>query len=104
MLQRSAVRSHAVHGHTAHDGLRAQPKLAKPQPPDKTGWTLGHAGRQVRVGPVALWTIVGSLVLMARWAAVAATYCAFRDDVRTRLLARNAQMQFAYEDRIAELR
>ena len=104
MLQRAAVRSHTGHGHPGHDGLRAQPKLAKPQPTDKTGWTLGHAGRQVRVGPVAFWTIVGSLVLMAGWSAMTATYFAFRDDVLTRLLARHAQMQFAYEDRIAELR
>ena len=90
--------------HPGHDGLRAQPKLAKPQAPDKSGWTLGHAGRQVRVGPVAFWTIVGSLVLMAGWSAMTATYFAFRDDVLTRLLARQAQMQFAYEDRIADLR
>ena len=33
-----------------------------------------------------------------------ATYFAFRDDVLTRLLARQAQMQYAYEDRIADLR
>ena len=103
MLQRAAVRSHTGH-HPGHDGLRAQPKLAKPQAPDKNGWTLGHAGRQVRVGPVAFWTIVGSLVLMAGWSAMTATYFAFRDDVLTRLLARQAQMQFAYEDRIADLR
>jgi len=109
MLQRAAVRSHTGHGHMGpghpgHDGLRAQPKLAKSQAPDKSGWTLGHAGRQVRVGPVAFWTIVGSLVLMAGWSAMTATYFAFRDDVLTRLLARQAQMQFAYEDRIADLR
>src|SRR5689334_10870949 len=104
MLQRAAVRSHIGPGHPGHDGLRAQPKLAKPQTPDKSGWTLGHAGRQVRVGPVAFWTIVGSLVLMAGWSAMTATYFAFRDDVLTRLLARQAQMQFAYEDRIADLR
>ena len=98
---------HSGHVHPGHDGLRAQPKLTKPQTPekaDKSGWTLGHAGRQVRVGPVAFWTIVGSLVLMAGWSAMTATYFAFRDDVLTRLLARQAQMQFAYEDRIAELR
>ena len=58
----------------------------------------------MRVGPVAFWTIVGSLVVMAGWSAVTATYFAFRDDVLTRLLARQAQMQFAYEDRIADLR
>ena len=85
--------------------MRAQPKLpAKPHPADRSGWTLGHAGRQVRIGPVAFWIIVGSLVVMAGWSATTATYFAFRDDVLTRLLARQAQMQFAYEDRIAELR
>jgi len=35
---------------------------------------------------------------------VTATYFGFRDDVLTRLLARQAQMQYAYEDRIADLR
>ena len=48
--------------------------------------------------------MVGSLVVMAGWSAVTATYFAFRDDVLTRLLARQAQMQYAYEDRIADLR
>jgi murein DD-endopeptidase MepM/ murein hydrolase activator NlpD len=101
MSHRSAVRSIAHHSHS--DGFgRAAPgsKYSRPQ----TGWTLGHGGRQVRVGPVAFWTIVGSLVAMAGWSAVTATYFAFRDDVLTRLLARQAQMQYAYEDRIADLR
>jgi murein DD-endopeptidase MepM/ murein hydrolase activator NlpD len=103
MLHRAPVRS--SHGHSGHDGLRAQPKVPLKQlMPDKSGWTLGHGGRQVRVGPVAFWTIVGSLVVMAGWSAVTATYFAFRDDVLTRLLTRQAQMQFAYEDRIADLR
>jgi murein DD-endopeptidase MepM/ murein hydrolase activator NlpD len=53
---------------------------------------------------VAFWTIVGTLVVMAGWSAVTATYFGFRDDVLTRLLARQAQMQYAYEDRIADLR
>src|SRR5215212_7824636 len=103
MLHRAPVRS--SHGHLGHDGLRAQPKVPLKQlMPDKSGWTLGHGGRQVRVGPVAFWTIVGSLVVMAGWSAVTATYFAFRDDVLTRLLTRQAQMQYAYEDRIADLR
>src|SRR5215510_392836 len=105
MSQRSTVRGHMAGSvHAGHEGLRAQPKLAKPATTDKSGWTLGHAGRQVRVGPVVFWTIVGSLVLMAGWSAMTATYFAFRDDVLTRLLSRQAQMQFAYEDRISDLR
>ena len=68
------------------------------------GYTLTHAGRQVRLGPIAFWIVVGTLVIMAGWTIVTATYFAFREDVLTRLIARQAEMQFAYEDRIAELR
>jgi murein DD-endopeptidase MepM/ murein hydrolase activator NlpD len=41
---------------------------------------------------------------MGVWTIVTATYFAFREDVLTRLIARHAEMQFGYEDRIAELR
>jgi murein DD-endopeptidase MepM/ murein hydrolase activator NlpD len=41
---------------------------------------------------------------MAGWSAVTATYFAFHDDVLARLIARQTSMQFAYEDRIAEMR
>ena len=97
----------SVAGHFGERGRhadgRAHPKLPARQPA-KSDWTLGHGGRQVRVRPVAFWIIVGSLVVMAGWSTMTATYFAFRDDVLTRLLARQAQMQYAYEDRIAELR
>ena len=77
-----------------------------PKPPAVTpkGYTLGHAGRQIRIGPVAFWICVGSLVIMAGWSAVTATYFAFHDEVLARLISRQAAMQFAYEDRIAEMR
>ncbi len=102
---RSPIRGFARLGHAEHTHPHAQPKVPQRQPPiAKADWTLGHGGRQVRVRPVAFWIIVGTLVVMAGWSAVTATYFAFRDDVLTRLLARQAQMQFAYEDRIADLR
>jgi hypothetical protein len=66
--------------------------------------TLGHAGHQVRLGPVAFWTVVGTLVVMAGWSVVTATYFAFQDDVLARMAARQAEMQYAYEDRLAEMR
>ena len=34
------------------------------RPPDGD-YTLVHAGRQVRIGPVAFWIVVGTLVVMA---------------------------------------
>src|ERR1051326_8111933 len=67
-------------------------------------WTLGHGGRQVRLGPIAFWTIAGALVAMTAWSLGTASYFAFREDLLTRLLSRQAQMQYGYEDRIAELR
>ena len=70
----------------------------------RADYTLNHAGRQLRIGPIAFWATVGALVIMATWSLVTATYFAFRDDVLTRLITRQAEMQYAYEDRIAELR
>jgi len=67
-------------------------------------YMLVHGGRQVRVGPVLFWIVVGTLVIMGAWSIMTGTYFAFHDDVLTRLIGRQAQMQFAYEDRIAELR
>jgi len=67
-------------------------------------YTLAHAGKQVRFGPVVFWIAVGTVVIMAVWSITSATYLAFRDDVLRTLIARQAEQQFAYEDRIAELR
>src|SRR5690242_1812289 len=67
-------------------------------------YTLAHAGKQVRFGPVAFWIAVGTVVIMAIWSITSATYLAFRDDVLRTLITRQAEQQFAYEDRIAELR
>jgi murein DD-endopeptidase MepM/ murein hydrolase activator NlpD len=68
------------------------------------GYTFAHRGRQIRIGPIAFWVVVGTLVIMAAWSLTTATYFAFREDVLTRLVSREAEMQFSYEDRIAELR
>jgi murein DD-endopeptidase MepM/ murein hydrolase activator NlpD len=104
MSHRPPVRSSADHAHPEFGKGRARPIPAADSPRAKSDWTLGHGGRQVRVRPVAFWIIVGSLVVMAGWSTVTASYFAFRDDVLTRLLSRQAQMQYAYEDRIADLR
>ena len=81
---------------------RAQHAAAAALP--RTDYMLAHAGRQLRVGPIAFWVVVGTLVIMAVWTITTATYFAFRDDVLTGLIARQAEMQYAYEDRIADLR
>jgi len=77
---------------------------AAPSAQAQNGYTIVHAGKQVRFGPVVFWIVVGTVTVLGMWSAATATYFAFRDDVLTRLIARQAEMQYAYEDRIAELR
>lgn len=100
---RAAHSHHPRHEHHAHHGHAARPRAHHPHAVEQS-YTLAHAGRQVRLGPIAFWSFVGAAVIMAGWSITTATYFAFRDDVLTRLLARQAEMQYAYEDRIAELR
>jgi murein DD-endopeptidase MepM/ murein hydrolase activator NlpD len=93
---RAAQRS--AHHQTAASVSRS---LSRPRGSD---YTLVHAGRQVRIGPVAFWIVVGTAVVMGLWTIGTGTYFAFRDSVLAHLMGRQAQMQYAYEDRIAELR
>jgi len=102
--------NHNPHHHPHDDGRQAprrppQQVRTAPQPRSNPhSYALVHHGKQVRVGPVVFWIITGSIILMGAWSAATATYFAFRDDVLTRLIGRQAEMQYAYEDRIAELR
>jgi murein DD-endopeptidase MepM/ murein hydrolase activator NlpD len=97
---------HHPHDHGRPSTVRRPPArtAAVALPSRQDGYALVHAGRQVRFGPVAFWIVVGAVTLLGIWAAATATYFAFRDDVLKRLIAHQAEMQYAYEDRIAELR
>jgi murein DD-endopeptidase MepM/ murein hydrolase activator NlpD len=97
----------AAHPGSGHRNVQAanHPRHAVKQPRiAASDYALIHGGRLVRLGPIAFWICTGSLVIMAGWTLMTATYFAFQDDVLTRLIARQAEMQFAYEDRIADMR
>ena len=102
MSNRSAHYSEHAQHHHVH--ARAPQRRPAHHRPDRNGYTIVHHGKAVRFGPVVFWIVAGSIVIMGAWSAATATYFAFRDDVLTRLIARQADMQYAYEDRIAELR
>jgi murein DD-endopeptidase MepM/ murein hydrolase activator NlpD len=88
-------RSRESFGHRGDD--RLPEKLSR-------DYTIVHAGRKWRLGPLGFWTGASVVLTMALWSAGTASYFAFRDDLLTRLITRQADMQYAYEDRIAELR
>ena len=67
-------------------------------------YTLVHGARQIRLRPLPFWLMLGALSIMVVWTITTATYFAFREDVLSSLIARQTEMQFGYEDRIAELR
>jgi murein DD-endopeptidase MepM/ murein hydrolase activator NlpD len=84
--------------------VAVRPAGSVQSPAAVAGYIFAHAGRQIRLGPVAFWIFVGTVVIMAGWTIATATYFAFRDDLLKGLIARQAEQQNAYEDRIAELR
>ena len=107
MSHRSGHHSEYQPHHHPQDHGRApqrRPAQSAAAAASAASYVITHAGKNVRVAPVVFWIGVGTVTLLGMWSAATATYFAFRDDVLTSLIARHAEMQFAYEDRIAELR
>jgi murein DD-endopeptidase MepM/ murein hydrolase activator NlpD len=92
------------HGHAPTRRPTAPATTVRQPPRPSSAYVIAHAGKQVRIGPAIFWIVVGTVTALGAWSAATATYFTFRDDVLTRLLARQAEMQYSYEDRIAELR
>ncbi|MGB6536927.1 MAG: peptidoglycan DD-metalloendopeptidase family protein [Xanthobacteraceae bacterium] len=90
--------------HPGREGTRRTEPRSRSAVQARAEFTIAHAGRQVRFGPVVFWIVVGTFVIMASWSMMTATYFAFHDDVVKGLLARQRTQQYAYEDRIADLR
>ena len=87
----------------SHARGRAAPNQSRQRDVPKRRSTVFH-GRNVRIGRVAFWVIVGTLTMLAGWTTVSATYFAFHDDVLKRLVRHQAEARSSYEDQIAEMR
>ncbi|MEZ5788775.1 MAG: peptidoglycan DD-metalloendopeptidase family protein [Xanthobacteraceae bacterium] len=98
-LAEEARRQRATHEAQHETAKAAVQRKARPR-----SYMLALSGHQVRFGPVVFWIVVGTLVIMAAWSIVTATYFAFHDDVITRMISRQADIQTAYEDRLADMR
>ena len=64
----------------------------------------GESVRTMACRPFALWSAAALLPLVLLWASAASLYIAFHDDMLGVYVARQAEMQNAYEDRLAEAR
>ena len=67
-------------------------------------WRAAKAHARLRCGHTQYWTLISLLPLALIWAGAATVYIAFHDDMLAAYLTREARMQYAYEDRIAEAR
>ena len=54
--------------------------------------------------PLVLWSLAAFAVLTLVWAGLTTVYLVFHDDMLAALATREAEQQYAYEDRIAEAR
>ena len=64
----------------------------------------GDDVRAVALRPFALWTFITFASLVGLWAGGATLYVAFHDDMLGAVISREARMQDAYEERLAESR
>ena len=64
----------------------------------------GDGMRTVALRPVLVWTAIALFPLALIWAGAATAYVAFHDQMIGAYLAHTAEMQNAYEDRLAEAR
>jgi murein DD-endopeptidase MepM/ murein hydrolase activator NlpD len=67
-------------------------------------YARGDAIRSVAVRPFVLWSLAAFAALTLVWAGLTTVYLVFHDDMLAALAARQAEQQYAYEDRIAEAR
>ena len=76
-------------------------------PPDRHYYfSVAHGDdlRTYSLRPIALWALIAVLPLLVLWGVGATLFIAFHDDMLGALVARQAEMQYAYEDRLAEAR
>jgi murein DD-endopeptidase MepM/ murein hydrolase activator NlpD len=64
----------------------------------------GENMRTFALRPGLFWCILSLAPILAAWCVGATLYIAFHDDMLGALVAREAEMQYAYEDRLADAR
>lgn len=79
----------------------------RPRLPDRHYYFSIAHGEELRtyaLRPAVLWTLIALLPLLVLWGAGASVFIACHDGMLGALLVRQAEMQYSYEDRLAEAR
>jgi murein DD-endopeptidase MepM/ murein hydrolase activator NlpD len=64
----------------------------------------GENLRTYALRPIVLWAFVAVFPLLLLWSAGASVFIGFHDDMLGALVARQAEMEYSYEDRLADAR
>ncbi len=88
---------------------RTMPRVSTPPPKRlRPQYFLSRAGadgvRTIAFSPAALWSLIAVVAIALVWGGAATLYLAFHDSMLGALATRQAEMQYAYEDRLAEAR
>jgi murein DD-endopeptidase MepM/ murein hydrolase activator NlpD len=67
-------------------------------------FAYGKGERSISIRPLLFYIIAGVLPVLGLWYLFATVYLIFRDDMLASLMTHQAEMQYAYEDRITALR
>ena len=85
--------------------LRAgMPKARVPDSHCFLAFSRGERMRTIAFRPGVLYGLMGLVPLLCAWYLGATVYLIFRDDMLGSLMRRQAEMQYAYEDRLAAMR
>lgn len=80
------------------------PKARLPDTHFFVTFARGESARCFAIRPGVLWSLLALLPLLGAWYLGATLYLIFRDDMLASLMKRQAEMQYAYEDRLAGMR
>jgi murein DD-endopeptidase MepM/ murein hydrolase activator NlpD len=82
----------------------AYPKPRLPTSHYFFSFARGDNIRTMALRPFLVWSVLGLAPLLAMWSLGATLFIVFHDDMIGTMVARQAEMQYSYEDRLAEAR
>lgn len=75
-----------------------------PAAPALSGYTLALGNRHFHLKPAAFWAMLAAVAALMVWSAGSIVYFTFQDEILASLVSRQTEMQYAYENRVADLK